>query len=141
MNAIEAGGFRLSDIRARVAYLQGLAEGLDLDAGTAEGRILTSMIDVLGEMADEVISITEAQEDLVEYMDEVDHDLGDVEETLFGDEESSLAEDEDELDGVPHLHVCPQCGEETAGFESVEVVAETVCPSCGCEIHLTSESH
>lgn len=130
----------MSDIRARVAYLQGLAEGLDLDTGTAEGRMLVSMIDVLGDMADEVVSITEAQEDLADYVDEVDHDLGDVEETVFGEDEEAYIADE-EMHGVAHLQICPECGESTTDLENVEVVAETVCPSCGCEIHLTNEEH
>lgn len=131
----------MSDIRARVAYLQGLAEGLDLDTGTAEGRILVSMIDVLGDMAEEVVSITEAQEDLADYVDEVDHDLGDVEETVFGEDEEEYIADEEGLHGVAHLQLCPECGEATTDLENVEVVADTVCPSCGCEIHLTNEGH
>ncbi len=128
----------MSDLRSKVAYLQGLAEGLDVEMTSAEGRILASMIDVLGEMADQVSDIAEAQDELAEYVEDVDYDLGALEESIFSDED-----DDDEVSFVPEEWVtereegmeiltCPQCGEALgAGFGDVESHFECVCPACG----------
>ncbi|MGE5676038.1 MAG: CD1247 N-terminal domain-containing protein [Mycobacterium leprae] len=63
------------DIRAKVAYLQGLAEGLEIDDSSAEGRLLGGVIDVLGDLASQVNTMSEVQEQLSEYVDELDSDL------------------------------------------------------------------
>lgn len=132
----------MSDLRAKVAYLQGLAEGLDVEMTSSEGRILASMIDVLGEMAEQVEEIAEAQDELAEYVEDVDYDLGALEESVYTDEE-----DDDEIEGVTfvpeewitqredgmEIVACPQCGETiAAGFGDVDAHFEAVCPSCGC---------
>lgn len=105
----------MSDIRAKVAYLQGLAEGLDIEVASSEGRILTSMIDLLGDFAHEIETVTAAQEQLAEYLEDVDYDLGALEECIGdeSDEEVTFVPDEvvlSEEDGI-ELDTCPQCGE------------------------------
>lgn len=126
----------VNDIRAQVAYLQGLAEGLDLDTGSPEGRVLSAMLDVLVEMA-------EAQTELAEYVEDVDYDLGAVEETLYGDDD----DDDDQIvqflpsqafllddDGV-EIAVCPACGETLAASAGdVDGDLDVVCPTCGCSV-------
>jgi len=105
----------MSEIRAKVAYLQGLAEGLDIEVSSSEGRILTAMIDLLGDLAEEIETVSDAQAHLAEYVEDVDYDLGTLEESM--DEE-----DDDEVTFVPdgvvlseedgiELASCPQCGE------------------------------
>lgn len=131
----------MEDLRARVAYLQGLAEGLDVEATSAEGRILSSMIDVLGEMADRMEDVAEAQEELAEYVEDVDFDLGAVEEQVYEDEEeadeeirfipaSDLVQEEDGVEII----ACPQCGETlAAGYGDLETTdVDLECPTCGC---------
>lgn len=125
----------MNDIRAQVAYIQGLAEGLDLDTGSPEGRVLSAMLDVLADIA-------EAQTDLAEYVEDVDYDLGALEETLYGDED----EDDELVECVPaqaflldddgvEMAVCPECGE-TLGAAAGDVRGnlDVVCPSCGCAV-------
>lgn len=126
----------MNDIRAQVAYLQGLAEGLDLDTGSPEGRVLSAMLDVL-------VDIAEAQTELAEYVEDVDYDLGALEETLYGDEDDEdgrlvefmpsqafLLDD----DGV-EVAFCPECGE-TLGATAGDMAGnlDVVCPSCGCSV-------
>ena len=45
----------------KAAYLKGLAEGLSLDKTTPEGKLLTAMLDLLGDVTD---AIGEIDEDL-----------------------------------------------------------------------------
>ena len=40
----------MSKISDRVSYLQGLAEGMEIDLESKTGRILKAMIDVLGDV-------------------------------------------------------------------------------------------
>ena len=81
-------------ISEKSAYIKGLADGLDYDKESAEGKLITALIDLVGEMAgaiDEIDSsmdeIDSDLEELNDYIEEVDSDLGDVEEYLFGDED------------------------------------------------------
>jgi DNA-directed RNA polymerase subunit delta len=86
---------RVHGIRSKVAYLQGLAEGLNIDESTREGRVLLSMIDVLDDMAMHVEEIVEAQNELADYVEEVDDDLSTLEDQAV----VMVTEDEDEEDG------------------------------------------
>jgi hypothetical protein len=130
----------MNDIRTKVAYLQGLAEGLDLDATTAEGRVITSMLDVVGELAEQVSDIAGAQDELAEYVEDIDYDLGTLEESVLGDEDDEgeelifVPEDtvHDEENGVQILS-CPQCGETLAASAGeIEEGIDEHCPACGC---------
>lgn len=97
----------MTDLRARVAYLQGLAEGMELDDSTREGRLLGEMIDVLDAVAGSVDKLEEDQRQLEQYVCEVDQDLSDVEdEVLLGGRtrgptpwDEGEVDDEFELDG------------------------------------------
>lgn len=130
-------------ITEKVAYLKGLAEGMDLDTGKKEGKLLAAMIDVLEDIALELCDIEDAQEELGEGLDAVSDDLEDVEDLLYGDEDED--EDEYELDDLGededcYATTCPTC-EETIYFdESVLEDGEVVCPNCGEKLEFDLES-
>ena len=130
-------------ITEKVAYLKGLAEGMDLDTGKKEGKLLAAMIDVLEDIALELVDIQEAQEELGDGLDAVSDDLEDVEDLLYGDEDED--EDEYELDDLGededcYATTCPTC-EETIYFdESVLEDGEVVCPNCGEKLEFDLES-
>jgi len=137
----------VSDLRAKVAYLHGLAEGLDIDTNSAEGRVLASMIDVLGDVADAIEEVHDAQDELVEYMEDVDDDLTALEETVYDcDEEgeiiSFIPEEQllDREDGV-ELIGCPECGETLAARagDLDDDEFDVVCPVCGCSLQATED--
>ncbi len=131
----------MSDLRAKVAYLHGLAEGLDIDTNSSEGRVLASMIDVLGDVVDAIDEVHEAQDELVEYMEDVDEDLTALEECVYDDEEGEVLTfiPEGQLlsheDGV-EMVACPECGETlSAGAgEMQDDEFDVVCPVCGCSL-------
>ena len=89
------------DMKEKAAYLKGLAEGLNYDKTTAEGKLLTAIIDLLGEIAEEVEGTQQDVDYLNEYVDEIDKDLGDVEEVVFGDDDYDDYDEDEEglLDG------------------------------------------
>ena len=113
-------------ISEKVAYLKGLAEGLDLDVEKSkEGKLISVMIGILEEIAISIEDLEENALDLGEEIDVLSDDLADVEDVVFGDDED---EDEDEDD---YFEVeCPNC-EEPLIIDD-EVLAEGViqCPNC-----------
>ena len=132
-------------ITEKVAYLKGLAEGMDLDTEKKEGKLLAAMIDVLEDIALELADIEDAQEELGEGLDAVSDDLEDVEDLLYGEDEEDDDEPEYELDDLGededcYATTCPTC-EETIYFdESVLEDGEVVCPNCGEKLEFDLES-
>ena len=75
------------DICEKIAYIKGLAEGLELDTATKEGKILSAIIDLLGDITEEICDIEDACDDMSEQIDAVDEDLSTVEDIIYGDDE------------------------------------------------------
>lgn len=71
-------------ISEKVAYLKGLMEGLNLQ-DSDEVRLIKSIADILSEMAAQIAELGEETGELSDYVEELDSDLGDLEEALFGD--------------------------------------------------------
>ena len=128
------------EITEKVAYLKGLAEGMELDTEKKEGKLLAAVVDVLEEMAKDDIALEIAdmkadQEELYDGLDAVSDDLEDVEDAVFGeddeDEEDVYEYEEPEEDEDCYATTCPTC-EETIYFdESVLEDGEVICPNCG----------
>ena len=122
------------EITEKVAYLKGLAEGMELDTDKKEGKLLAAIIDVLDDMALEIEDLKDAQEELGDGLDAVSDDLEDVEDVVFGEDEDDEDDYEyDELDEDEDCYAttCPTC-EETIYFdESVLEDGQVICPNCG----------
>ena len=125
------------EITEKVAYLKGLAEGMELDTDKKVGKLLSAIIDVLDDMALEIEDLKDAQEELGDGLDAVSDDLEDVEDAVFGeDEDDEDFDDEYEYDDLDededcYATTCPTC-EGTIYFdESVLEDGQVICPNCG----------
>lgn len=125
------------EITEKVAYLKGLAEGMELDTEKKEGKLLAAIIDVLDDIALEIADMKADQAELYDGLDAVSDDLEDVEDAVFGDEDDEDEADDDyefvepEDDEDCYATTCPTC-EETIYFdESVLEDGEVICPNCG----------
>ena len=121
------------EISEKVAYLKGLAEGLNLDTDSKEGKLIAAIIDVLDDMAEKFADIEDELCDVEDGLDAVSDDLSDVEETLYfalDDDEDEDDEDDDEL----FVTTCPECEEEVVFDETVLEDGEVVCPNCGAKL-------
>ena len=133
------------EIIEKVAYLKGLAEGMELDTDKKEGKLLAAIIDVLDDIALEIQDIKDEQEELADGLDAVSDDLEDVEDAVFGDwddedEDGEYYEDELEDDEDCYATTCPTC-EETIYFdESILDDGEVVCPNCGEKLEFDLDS-
>ena len=121
------------EISEKVAYLKGLAEGLNMDTDSKEGKLIAAIIDVLDDMAEKFAEIDDELCDVEDGLDAVSDDLSDVEETLYfalDDDEDEDDEDDDEL----FVTTCPECAEEVVFDETVLEDGEVVCPNCGAKL-------
>lgn len=106
----------------KVAYLRGLAEGMELKESSKEGKVLMQLIETLEEFTDAIVELDENQLELTDYVETLDEDLEDVEDELYEEDLDSLeiqcpqckevflVEDEDLFED-DNLH-CPECNEE-----------------------------
>ena len=132
------------EIIEKVAYLKGLAEGMELDTEKKEGKLLAAIIDVLENVALELEDLWDEQVELADGLDAVSDDLEDVEDVLFDDEDEDDYEDEDEEDFDDdedcYATTCPTC-EETIYFdESILEDGEVICPNCGEKLEFDMSS-
>ena len=140
-----------------VAYLRGLAEGLDIDDKSKEGKMIGKIVEILGCFADKVeeleysvVDLEDQVEELQYEVEELQQDVEDLEEWLYDEDEDYDDEDDyDEYDDeeeeddeeLSFIEMeCPNCSEiveideELLFDDSVDVV----CPSCHAVI-LSSE--
>ena len=74
-------------VTEKVAYLKGLASGLELDANDKTVKLLNAIIDTLDEMAEAMSELELDVVDVCDQVDAVDEDLAEVEDYLFEAEE------------------------------------------------------
>lgn len=118
------------DLKERAAYIIGLADGLEPDYTTKEGKILKEMISLLSEVSDE---LTKAREDISQMFDELDafdEDLQRLEREVFDDE------DEDPFDGGLYEITCPECSEVVCVDEDMLDDDDISCPACGAKFEV-----
>ncbi|MDV9617561.1 zinc ribbon domain-containing protein, partial [Clostridioides difficile] len=94
-----------------VAYLKGLAEGLEISAESKEGKMIHKIVDALEVFADAIVTLDEEQEELQDFVESIDEDLADLEEDIADMEEDLYEEDDDEDDeDFSYIEMeCPNC--------------------------------
>jgi len=129
----------MSKLTDRISFLKGMAAGMKLNMDKDSNKLMLEMLTVMGEMAEEMAAMTEAHNDLNEYVESIDDDLADLEETLFGEEDGEIDEemvgadeDEDEMDEDDLIvYACPHCGHEIEFSASdVDFDEDYLCPQC-----------
>ena len=129
----------------KAMYLKGLCDGVDLDKTTKEGKLISALLDMVVEMAAEMDDMQEEICELHDYCEELDEDLGDVEEVLLDaddEDDDDLSDDDDfTCDGD-----CAGCDFD-CGFDEDELFDEdeeddeyfeVICPACGDVINFDS---
>ena len=130
----------------KVAYLKGLAEGYGTDTNTKEGKILSTILDILEDLALDLDDLGADVAELGEGLDAVSDDLEDVEDVLFGDDEDDDDDEDEDDEGEPwdgetvfYECECPNCGETVTFEESVLKNGSIQCPSCGETLEFIGE--
>ena len=121
----------MSKLTDKVSYLKGLADGMKLNMDKDSNKLIMEILGALGEFAEEMQALSDAHDELNEYVESIDDDLADLEDTLFGDEEEDEdGEDVDEDDMI--TYACPECGHEIEfRADDVDLSEDYLCPACG----------
>lgn len=136
----------MEDLTSRVAYLRGLAAGLDIDSGSREGKLFAEIIEVIDALAQVVSELEEDHAELIDYTEAIDEDLNELEEDFYEeyDEEDDdedyydLEAEDDDMFSVE----CPECHEivyiDDDMLEDDDVV-EILCPNCERVVFINDE--
>lgn len=120
-------------ISEKVAYLKGLAEGLNLDTEKSkEGKLISVMIGILEEIGLSIEDLEENNQALGEEIDALSDDLADVESAVFEDDEE---EDEDYDDDWFEVE-CPTCEEPLIIDDKALAEGFVQCPNCQSKFSL-----
>ena len=127
-------------ISENAAYLKGLAEGMNLDSNSNEGKIIVKMLDLIEEMSEKINILESQQEELYSYMEGMAEDLVNIENDLYSEADSDfedysdLNDGEDEYSDEEYYEVeCPSCGEKICFTEEFDL-DNFMCPACGNKI-------
>lgn len=127
----------MATVREKIAFVRGLIEGSDLAGNDSQSRaVWNKVLDIFDAVADQLDELEIGQEELEEYLEAIDADLGDLEEEVLGHD---LDDDDDDDDAHFVEMECPRCGE-TVYFEEhflFEDDHELSCPECGEVIYAT----
>ncbi len=125
----------MSRISEKVAYLDGLMEGLNISEDKYS-KIFTAIVDTLDLIAEEMSDHDDALADLEESIDEIFENLDEYDDFLYGDEDDDEEDDEFDEDDFFEV-VCPNCGE-TIYFDQdmLDSPDGLICPHCNEPIEL-----
>jgi Zn finger protein HypA/HybF involved in hydrogenase expression len=113
----------------KAAYIRGLAEGLELDTDKKEARVLKEMLELLTEMAGDVDDMGADLTELFDVVEQVDEDLAQVEEEVFGEGADDYSDEMYEI-------TCPNCQQTVQLDEEVLLGGDVICPNCGDKIEI-----
>ena len=117
-------------ISEKVAYLKGLAEGLNLDTEKSkEGKLISVMIGILEEIGLSIEDLEENSQALGEEIDVLSDDLSDVEDVVFDEDEDEDEDDEDYDDDWFEVE-CPTCEEPLIIDDKALAEGFIQCPNC-----------
>ncbi len=126
----------MSRISEKVAYLDGLMEGLNIQ-DDKYAKVFSAIVDALDLIAEEIADHEDTLADLDDSVEEIFENLDEYDDFLYGDEEDEEEED-DEFDEDDFFEiVCPNCGE-TIYFDQdmLDSPDGLICPNCNEPIEL-----
>ena len=112
------------NLTEKASYIKGLVDGMELDTTTKEGKVISLLLDLVGELAGAVCDLDDDVQQIYDEIDAIDEDLTDVENFVFD-------EDDEECDGN-----CDEC----EGCDSEDDVYEITCPNCGKVSYVDGET-
>ena len=129
-------------ISEKVAYIQGLYDGLGLDGEkSGEARILSELLDVMKEVGQQLEGMDTAMDQFDEELDALGDSVADLEDAVFDDEDEQdeFLEDLDGMDEDFFEIPCPTCGEDLVVDDEVLAAGVVDCPACGGKFALSFE--
>ena len=148
-------------ITEKAAYLKGLMDGLNLNTETNEGKMISAIVDLLGDVTRRLSDVEETTIAISDELDEIEEDLDAIEDYILDedDDDDYYDDDEDEDDyydfedvdedaeegfdyGDPDstiYEVVCACGEVIAFDEETLEEGSIICPNCGETLEFSLE--
>ena len=131
----------MENLSRKVGYLKGLMEGMDVDANSANGKLMAGIVELLTELSDRVEAMDELLDDLNDYVESIDDDLAELEgERRDEDDDFNIMDEDDEDfddafgDGEDKLHLLRPREDVPAREDDAEdapdALAGKLCPKC-----------
>ena len=84
-------------ISEKAAYLKGLMDGLNLDTEKAEGKMISAIVELMGDVTKRLTDVEETTIAISDELDEIEEDLDAIEDYIL-DEDDEYYDDEYEFD-------------------------------------------
>ena len=142
-------------ISEKAAYLKGLMDGLNLDTEKAEGKMISAIVDLLGDVTRRLTDVEETTIAISDELDEIEEDLDAIEDYILDededeyddfDDEDDYDEDEDYEEGFDFgdedttiYEVKCACGNIIDFDEEILEAGSIVCPDCGETLEFSFE--
>ena len=82
-------------ISEKAAYLKGLMDGLNLDTEKAEGKMISAIVELLGDVTKRLSDVEETTIAISDELDEIEEDLDAIEDFILDEEDEDDYDDED----------------------------------------------
>ncbi len=86
-------------ISEKSAYLKGLMDGLNLNTESAEGKMIASIVDLLGDLTKKVTDIEDTTIAISDELDEIEEDLDAIEDFIMDEDDYDEEDEDDSWDG------------------------------------------
>ena len=139
-------------ISEKAAYLKGLMDGLNLDTEKAEGKMISAIVELLGDVTKRLTDVEETTIAISDELDEIEEDLDAIEDYILDeeddeddwddyedDDDDDLWDDDDDYeegfeygdeDSIIYEVECA-CGEVINFDEETLEKGSMICPKCG----------
>ena len=85
-------------ISEKAAYLKGLMDGLKLDTDKAEGKMISAIVELLGDVTKKLTDVEDTTIAISDELDEIEEDLDAIEDYILEVEEDLEDEDDEYFD-------------------------------------------
>ena len=127
-------------ISEKSAYLKGLMEGLNLDTEKAEGKLIASIVELLGDITKKITDIEDTTIAISDELDEIEEDLDAIEDYILDEEDEDDYDDDYEDDYDDAFDDEDEEYEEGFDFGDEDSIIYEVKCACGNIINFDEET-
>ena len=125
-------------ISEKAAYLKGLMDGLNLDTEKAEGKLISAIVELMGDVTKKLSDVEDTTIAISDELDEIEEDLDAIEDYILDEEDEDYEDDyEDDFDDYEDED---EYDEEGFDFGDEDTTIYEVKCSCGNVINFDEET-
>ncbi len=138
-------------ISEKSAYLNGLMDGLNLDTEKAEGKLISALVELMGDVTKKLTDVEDTTIAICDELDEIEEDLDAIEDYILEDEDDDDFDDFEDFDDEDFddegfdfgdedttiYEVKCACGNVIAFDEDTLEEGSIVCDECGETLEFT----